>query len=358
MEHHNGCVAHEMNDVSVLAISGPGGVGKSSVAFELSLILQRRDVDHALVDTDALDHVFPVPQDLPRLTERNLAAVWESFRERGVSRLVLIGVYLDRPDEAAWLKQAIPDASFKFVRLVANENALLARVARRELGSGREAQRQRSVLQPAAMASDQRPEVVVVDASGRSVTELAGRLLALSGWGGAVSVRRATPDDADAFADVHARSWQVAYRGLVPDEVIDGVVDSRNARADRMRAMLAVADEPHHVFVACESETVVGMAVTAPSRDPDATPTTGELEAIYLAPEAIGRGIGRALHDRALADLRERGFTEATLWVLRENQRARRFYEAAGWLTDGETKDEERPGGTLHEVRYRRPLAN
>jgi hypothetical protein len=41
----------------------------------------------------------------------------------------------------------------------------------------------------------------------------------------------------------------------------------------------------------------------------------------HLAPEAIGRGIGRALHDRALADLRERGFTEATLWVLREARR-------------------------------------
>lgn len=105
-----------------------------------------------------------------------------------------------------------------------------------------------------------------------------------------------------------------------------------------------------------EGAAIVGMAATGSARDSDASATTGELEAIYLAPEAIGRGIGRALHDRALADLRERGFTEATLWVLRENQRARRFYEAAGWQADGETKDEERPGGTLHEIRYRRPI--
>lgn len=188
------------------------------------------------------------------------------------------------------------------------------------------------------------------------MTEIAGRLLAWSGWGGDVSVRRATPDDTDAFADVHARSWPATYRGLVPDELIGGVVGGRAARADLVRNMLVATDDPHHLFAAVEGDVVVGMAATAPARDPDATAATGELQAIYLAPEAIGRGIGRTLHDQALADLRERGFTEATLWVLRENQRARRFYEAAGWQTDGETKDEERPGGTLHEIRYRRAL--
>ncbi|MDQ3689361.1 MAG: GNAT family N-acetyltransferase [Chloroflexota bacterium] len=342
--------------VSVLVISGPGGVGKSAAAYELSLLLQGRDIGHAVVDTDALDHLCPVPPDLPRLTEHNLAAIWESYRERGVSRLILTGVYLDRPAEMAWLKRAIPNAAFTFVRLLSGKDTLLARVARRELGSGQAAQGERSAQQLAAMAADQRPEVHELQTDDRSVTEIAGRLLARSGWGGEVSVRRATPDDADAFADVHARSWQVTYRGLVPDAVIEGVMEGRAARVDLVRTMLAAADDPHHLFAAVEGEVLVGMAATAPARDPDASAATGELQAIYLAPEAIGRGIGRVLHDRALADLRERGFTEATLWVLRENQRARHFYEAAGWQTDGETKDEERPGGTLHEIRYRRAL--
>ena len=340
----------------MLVISGPGGVGKSAAASELSLLLQSRDIGHAVLDTDALDHLYPVPQDLPRLTERNLAAVWKSYRERGVSRLILTGVYLDSPNEVAWLDRAMPGASFAFVRLVSGEDTLLARVARRELGSGQAAQGERSAQQLAAMAADRRPEVHELRTDDRSLTEIAGRLLARSGWAGEVSIRRATPDDAEAIADVHARSWQVTYRGLVPDAVIEGVVDGRAARAGLAREMMAVADAPHHVFVALEGAAIVGMAAAGPARDPDASATTGELEAIYLAPEAIGRGIGRTLHDRAVADLRERGFTEATLWVLRENQRARRFYEAAGWQTDGETKDEERPGGTLHELRYRRGI--
>lgn len=217
---------------SVLVISGPGGVGKSAAAYELSLLLQGRDIGHAVVDTDALDDIFPVPPDLPLLTERNLAAVWESYRERGVSRLILTGVYLDRPSEVAWLKRAIPNAVFTFVRLVASQDALLARVARRELGLGHPAQAERSAQQLAAMAVDRRPEVYELHTDDRSVTEIAGRLLARSGWAGEVSIRRATPDDADAIADVHARSWQVTYRGLVPDELIGGVVDGRAARAD------------------------------------------------------------------------------------------------------------------------------
>ncbi len=171
-----------------------------------------------------------------------------------------------------------------------------------------------------------------------------------------VTIRRATPDDADDVADVHVRSWQVAYRGLLPDEVIEQMVAGRQARANRFRALLTDEKSPRRVWVAVDGSGIVGMAVIGPSRDPEAGPITGELEAIYLAPEAMGRGIGRALLDRAVADLGERGFTDAMLWVLRENQRARAFYEAAGSRTDGATKDEERPGGTLHEVRYRRSL--
>jgi len=44
----------------------------------------------------------------------------------------------------------------------------------------------------------------------------------------------------------------------------------------------------------------------------------------------------------------------AILWVLESNRRARRFYEIAGWIPDGDAKTENRPDGIqLREVRYR-----
>ena len=68
---------------------------------------------------------------------------------------------------------------------------------------------------------------------------------------------------------------------------------------------------------------------------------------------------GRALMEAALATLGQAAYAEAALWVLDTNQRARRFYEAGGWHSDGTLKQEPWPdaGFTLSEVRYRRPLA-
>jgi GNAT superfamily N-acetyltransferase len=94
--------------------------------------------------------------------------------------------------------------------------------------------------------------------------------------------------------------------------------------------------------------------ITASSEDDDAAPLGGAAEvlALYLDPEAVSKGVGGALLSHAVADFRQRGFRRATLWVLESNERARRFYEAAGWTPDGARKSEERPGFLLHEVRY------
>lgn len=159
------------------------------------------------------------------------------------------------------------------------------------------------------------------------------------------------------IAAVHARSWEAAYRGLLSARVIAEVVEGRERRAARLRDELREADGPRSGWVGELNGSIVGFAIVGPSRDRDARRHVGELEAIYLLPDAVGHGVGRALLEHAIGDLRERGFNEATLWVLESNQRARRFYEAAGWHLDGATKDEERQSGILHEVRYCRRLA-
>ena len=78
----------------------------------------------------------------------------------------------------------------------------------------------------------------------------------------------------------------------------------------------------------------------------------GELFAIYVDPEAWGRGAGRALMDTALASLREH-FDEAVLWVLEDNPRTRRFYELAGWVHDGGRDTFSRWDVDAPVVRYR-----
>src|SRR5919201_4268286 len=163
-------------------------------------------------------------------------------------------------------------------------------------------------------------------------------------------VRRADIDD---VVDVHIASWQTAYRGQLPDKLLDGLGSSRDRRRARWTEFLADRRQP--AFLAERDGEVLGFVHVGPARAPvDAS--IGELYAIYLHPTAWDQGIGRALLGRGEDALRELGFGTAVLWVLESNRRAREFYGAAGWIADGETKIEEWPDVTLHEVRYSRTL--
>ena len=73
-------------------------------------------------------------------------------------------------------------------------------------------------------------------------------------------------------------------------------------------------------------------------------------------PRPLGAGVGRTLLAAAQAELTRLGYTEAVLWVLPNNARARRFYEVAGWITDGIQRTSEVLGVVVPEVRYRRRL--
>ena len=170
-----------------------------------------------------------------------------------------------------------------------------------------------------------------------------------------MQVRAARAADARAVAVVHVDSWRAAYPGLVPDEFLAQMsVDQREAM---WRDLLGSMDWPARgTLVLVDGEHVVGFASVGSSRDEDAATGTGELWGIYLHPDAWGTGGGRLLMSDATSRLTEAGFDEATLWVLRGNQRARRFYAVAGWSPDGTERTETRPGFELHEVRYRRTL--
>jgi ribosomal protein S18 acetylase RimI-like enzyme len=167
-----------------------------------------------------------------------------------------------------------------------------------------------------------------------------------------VLIRRAGVDDAERIAEVHISSWRSAYRGLIPDTVLDGL--SVEERAAMWRRWMS-EEAPPIVWMAEDEEEVVGFVAAGPQDPPDEG--VGEIYAIYLVPDHAGRGLGRALLDRAVDDLRAGGLHEAVLWVLARNRPARRFYERAGWRTDGATKTE--PIGDvaeLEQVRYRLSL--
>jgi GNAT superfamily N-acetyltransferase len=110
-------------------------------------------------------------------------------------------------------------------------------------------------------------------------------------------LRPAEPDDAIAVARVHVRSWQTAYRTLLPDDYLDQLRPE-----DRAQKYDFASLDPRkpRTIVATEEGLIHGFATTAPSREAD-LPDHGELCALYVDPDQWGRGIGMALVSAARA---------------------------------------------------------
>ena len=163
-------------------------------------------------------------------------------------------------------------------------------------------------------------------------------------------------EDVREIAVVHVRSWQAAYRGLLPQAYLDGLDPTQ--RTGQWERSLSATDRSHGgTLVADAGGHLLGFVSYGPARDDDVdSKRVGEIYAVYLVPAAWDKGIGKQLMTAAFGRLGEAGFDQAILWVLDSNVRARRFYEAGGWLADEAGKRDESDGFPMTEVRYRRPL--
>jgi GNAT superfamily N-acetyltransferase len=167
-----------------------------------------------------------------------------------------------------------------------------------------------------------------------------------------IVTRPAVPDDAAALARIHILAWQVAYRGHMPDEFLDAL--DLDARVAWWEQQLAAEHPPDtRLLVGVHDGQVAGFALVRSAEDP---PGPGELQAINTDPDLWGRGVGRALLAAAEEALAGLGYDEAILWVLAANERARRFYELAGWAADGAAKPLEIGDAAVELVRYRKRL--
>ena len=173
---------------------------------------------------------------------------------------------------------------------------------------------------------------------------------------GVMDIRPARMQDVPEIAVVHVRSWQAAYRGLLPRAYLDGL-DPGQRTGQWEQVLSAAGWSDGGTLVAEAGGRLSGFVSYGPARDDDAdSRRAGEIYAIYLMPAAWDQGIGRQLMTAALGRLGEAGFDQVTLWVLDSNARARRFYEAGGWLADGAAKRDDSFGVPMTEVRYRRSL--
>lgn len=167
-----------------------------------------------------------------------------------------------------------------------------------------------------------------------------------------VNVRRAVLEDLPAMALVHVNGWKTAYRGMMPDELLDRLTvesDIASGFGSGLKERRPEADQ----WVAQTSDgAIVGYAVAGPNRDPNPD-FAGELEAIYVLDSHRGHGVGTVLVREVARFLLSTGRSSMIVWVLEQNP-YRRFYERRGGAPAGKRIGESHRlgGGPVPEVGY------
>jgi len=144
-----------------------------------------------------------------------------------------------------------------------------------------------------------------------------------------LSIRDATPDDADSIARVHIDTWRCVYAGIIPDVYLATL--SYEESAETWHAIAAGLHADRVLLVAVVADTIVGF-VLGGSRRQGPKEYVSELQGIYIHPDYHRRGIGLRLVAAIRGRLTQTIGSAMIVWVLAENQPARRFYERLGGI--------------------------
>ncbi len=125
-------------------------------------------------------------------------------------------------------------------------------------------------------------------------------------------------------AYVHWKSWQEAYAGIVDRQYLDDLTLEKCEKA--------AYRWPDNIIIAKDGGSVVGFAGCGRYRS-DELQNAGEVFALYVLSEYYGKGVGHRLMDAALSELS--AYPRIAVWVLKNNERAVRFYERYGYRFDG-----------------------
>jgi AAA domain len=179
--------------VRILQIAGPAGVGKSTLAWEISVQLRQSGVSHVVLDSDELDRVWPLSNsERESLNRANLTAFWANAAALGQSRLILPGVFLRPHGDRDWIAETLPTSTMTRVVLEASDAVLERRLRAREVGSGFEDQLRRTLEQARLFRRSRGGGEEVVMTEGRELADLAHDVIDRAGW------RRESRDALDA----------------------------------------------------------------------------------------------------------------------------------------------------------------
>jgi GNAT superfamily N-acetyltransferase len=142
-----------------------------------------------------------------------------------------------------------------------------------------------------------------------------------------MTIRGAQPADAQAISQLHAVSWQTAYRGILRDDFLDGPV-MENRRVLWNTRLADIHDNNQIIVLDEQDGKIRGFACAFL----DADPQWGTLlDNLHVDPKLKGKGLGRQLMSVIANRMLQSGARpQLHLWAYEQNVLARRFYEGLG----------------------------
>lgn len=153
----------------------------------------------------------------------------------------------------------------------------------------------------------------------------------------AVTLRQATPEDAQTVSDLAARTFTETFGHLYPAQDLHGFLQESYA-LDRTRIVLAHPD--YAIFLAEQDGVAIGHSAAGPCGLPhqDVQPQDGELKRLYLLSGYQNRGIGSRLFHTTVDWLQRHGPRALWIGVWSQNFGAQRFYARHGFERVGQYK--------------------
>lgn len=148
-----------------------------------------------------------------------------------------------------------------------------------------------------------------------------------------IAIRLAKPDDAIDIAEIVSRSWEAAYKDIIPMDFIK----KRNENNPALFQRIITNENTTHYVIQVSGKTVGIMCIASP-QDDDVGGDFFELHGIYLHPDYFRKGIGTHAMNYAFAIARNLGKKHMTVWVFDENINAIKFYEKCGFKAENKTK--------------------
>lgn len=165
---------------------------------------------------------------------------------------------------------------------------------------------------------------------------------------GRTVIRTAVLGDEFQIAQVHIKSWQEAYKGLLPQDYLDQLTSEIEDRIKMWKNILA--NPQRWAWVAENTQGIISFVLFGPPRDANREDFI-ELGAIYLLASEKGNGNGFSLLSVGFNKMRDFGYKKAYCWVLEKNPTIK-FYERSGARFSKQVKQDEIGGMNFNELAY------